>query len=142
MKKLLVSTGIAGLLLIILARIVYAAPGVTDPVMLKELAQVRQATANYHDVNVALGDGLSPHQIASNRRMVSTVNILKPEILLYVKSGNGLKPLGAEYFLGIGKPGSELNDVSQPPHFDLHVWLWQANPAGIFAIFNPNVSCE
>ena len=29
-----------------------------------------------------------------------------------------------------------------PWHYELHVWLWQANPAGIFAEFNPNVSCD
>jgi len=29
-----------------------------------------------------------------------------------------------------------------PWHYELHVWLWQANPSGIFAEFNPNVSCD
>jgi hypothetical protein len=28
-----------------------------------------------------------------------------------------------------------------PWHYDFHVWLWQANPSGIFAEFNPNVQC-
>ena len=32
-------------------------------------------------------------------------------------------------------------DYSGPDHYDLHVWLWQGNPDGIFAEFNPNVSC-
>lgn len=27
------------------------------------------------------------------------------------------------------------------PHYDLHVWLYRDNPNGIFAQFNPNVSC-
>lgn len=27
------------------------------------------------------------------------------------------------------------------PHYDLHVWLYRDNPSGIFAQFNPNVSC-
>lgn len=27
------------------------------------------------------------------------------------------------------------------PHFDRHVWLYRHNPNGIFAQFNPNVSC-
>ncbi len=30
----------------------------------------------------------------------------------------------------------------QPWHYDLHVWLWEENPAGIFAHFNRRVSCE
>ncbi len=29
-----------------------------------------------------------------------------------------------------------------PWHYDLHVWLWQGNPSGIFADFNPNVNCS
>ena len=27
------------------------------------------------------------------------------------------------------------------PHFDRHVWLYRDNPNGVFAPFNPNVSC-
>ena len=27
------------------------------------------------------------------------------------------------------------------PHFDRHVWLFRDNPNGVFAPFNPNVSC-
>ena len=27
------------------------------------------------------------------------------------------------------------------PHYDLHVWLYRDNPNGVFAQFNPNVSC-
>lgn len=30
---------------------------------------------------------------------------------------------------------------TMPWHYDLHVWTWQANPAGIFEPWNPNVSC-
>jgi hypothetical protein len=26
-------------------------------------------------------------------------------------------------------------------HYDLHVWLWKHNPAGLFAPTNPNVKC-
>ncbi len=28
-----------------------------------------------------------------------------------------------------------------PWHYDLHVWLWEENPRGMFADFNPNVIC-
>lgn len=177
MKKLLVSLAAAVLLLVILAGIAYAATGVTDPIVLKQLAQVRQATAKYHDVNVALADGFirtptcveSPeggmgiHFINPARLMDPAENILEPEILLYVESGNGLKLIGVEYFYGIGAPDTPLpnpappapilfgrpfdgpmeqHEPGQPPHYDLHVWIWQANPSGMFAMFNPNVSCQ
>ena len=28
-----------------------------------------------------------------------------------------------------------------PWHYDLHVWAWKHNPAGLFAQFNPKVRC-
>jgi len=177
MKKIFVSTGIAMLLLIILVSVAYAATGVTDPVVLKELAQVRQATAKYQDVNVALADGFirtpacvaSPdggmgiHFINPARLMDPAVNILEPEILLYNETPDGMKLLGVEYFYGIGAPDThvpnpappspvlfgrtfdgpmEQHDPGQPPHYDLHVWIWQANPSGMFTKWNPNVKCQ
>ena len=178
MKKLLVSLAAAMLLLLVLAGIAYAATGVTDPVVLSQLAQVRRATAKYHDVNVALADGFVPtplcvqepgaggmgiHYINPARLMDPEVNILEPEILLYMERGNGLKLLGVEYWFSIGAPDTHVPDPTppspvlfgrtldgpmeqhepgQPPHYDLHAWIWKANPAGIFAPFNPNVSCE
>lgn len=33
------------------------------------------------------------------------------------------------------------HDPNMPWHYDLHVWIGQANPAGMFAHFNPHVAC-
>jgi hypothetical protein len=178
MKKILVSLAVAMLLVIVLASIAYAATGITDPVVLKDLARLRQATAKYHDVNAALADGFVPtphciaepgaggmgiHYIHPDRLMDPAINLLEPEVLLYGETNNGLKLLGVEYFQGIGAPDMPIPDTAppaavilgrsldgpmeahepgQPPHYDLHVWLWKGNPSGIFAPFNPNVSCE
>ena len=27
------------------------------------------------------------------------------------------------------------------PHYDQHVWLWRENPGGVFAQYNPMVTC-
>lgn len=35
----------------------------------------------------------------------------------------------------------EGHDPGMPWHYDLHAWIWQANPAGTFEQFNPKVSC-
>lgn len=178
MKKIFVSLAVAMLLLAVAASIAYAATGVTDPAVLKDLAQVRRAAAKYHDVNVALADGFvaAPHCVAEpgqggmgfhyinpERLMDGEINLLKPEVLLYGKTKNGLKLLGVEYFQGIGAPDAPIpnpapaaatlfgrpfdgpmlgHEPGMPPHYDLHVWLWKANPSGIFAPYNPNVSCE
>lgn len=37
-------------------------------------------------------------------------------------------------FVNMGGPGF--------PHYQLHIWLWKGNPSGIYAPFNPNVSCD
>ena len=67
MKKTVLSVGIAMLLVVIVAGVAYAATGTTDPQVLRDLAKVRQATAKYHDVNVALADGFiqTPSCVAS-----------------------------------------------------------------------------
>ena len=176
MKKTVITIIVALALLATLVGVAYAATGTTDPTVLKELAQVRQATDKYHDVNVALADGFirtptcvqSPdggmgiHFINIARLMDPAVNILEPEILLYIETADGMKLLGVEYMFAIGAPDAPVPDPAppspiifgraldgpmlghepgQPPHYDLHVWLWKANPSGIFAPFNPKVSC-
>jgi hypothetical protein len=44
----------------------------------------------------------------------------------------------------VSSPGGPMgqHEPGQPPHYDLHVWIWQANPSGMFAVFNPNVKCQ
>jgi hypothetical protein len=97
---------------------------------------------------------MGTHYINPARLMDPAVNILEPEILLYVESGNGVKLLGVEYWFSIGAPDTlvpnpappspiifgrpldgpmEQHEPNQPPHYDLHVWLWKANPSSIFA---------
>ena len=106
--------------------------------------------------------GMGIHFIHPARLMDPAENILEPEILLYIETGGGMKLLGVEYFYGIGAPDTPIpnpappapilfgrgfdgpmdaHEPGQPPHYDLHVWVWQANPSGMFAPFNPNVSC-
>jgi type II secretory pathway pseudopilin PulG len=33
------------------------------------------------------------------------------------------------------------HNPEMPWHYDLHVWFWEGNPAGLFAPFNPALSC-
>jgi hypothetical protein len=107
--------------------------------------------------------GMGIHFINPARLMDPAESILEPEILLYVETADGFKLLGVEYFYGIGAPNTPVPDPAppapilfgrpfdgpmaqhepgQPPHYDLHVWIWEPNPSGMFAMFNPNVSCE
>jgi hypothetical protein len=87
----------------------------------------------FHYVNTALLDG--------------TADPLAPEALMYEPQANGtLKLVGLEYVV----PGSAEDT---PPSlfgetfafsgglWTLHVWLWEANPNGMFVPWNPAVSC-
>lgn len=170
MKRTILLLNVAAIVTaMVMAGVASAAPGQKDPEVLKGLAQVRQAAAKYHDVDAALADGyvatpicveepdlggMGYHYINPALASDLSVNPLKPELLLYAPSGNGrLKLVGVEYFVAyVGQPAPTLfgvpfdgpmpgHEPGMPVHYDLHAWVWQANPAGVFADFNPNVSC-
>ena len=129
-----------------------------------QLAQVRAATAKYHDINQALLDGyvqVSPcvalptgpamgiHYGNVPSMQDGVLNIEEPEILLYQPdSDGGLRLVAVEYMI-------PRNLVTQLPQlfghyfhsgpmntYTLHAWVWRNNPSGIFEDFNPNVTCS
>lgn len=49
---------------------------------------------------------------------------------------------GAAWDLMIDDPNTPTDEAHMfEPHFDRHVWLYRENPNGVFAQFNPAVSC-
>jgi hypothetical protein len=39
-------------------------------------------------------------------------------------------------------PATQVDEAHMfEPHYDRHVWLFRDNPNGVFAQFNPKVSC-
>jgi hypothetical protein len=88
------------------------------------------------------------------------LDVTKPEILVYQPMPSGKLRLGAvEYFrpdadqdlatdtdrpslFGLPFDGPMLgHEPGMPIHYDLHVWLYRHNPAGLFAMWNPRVHC-
>ena len=85
---------------------------------------------------------------------------LRPEALLYEQRTGGLQLIGLEYMKVDGDqnlatdgdrptPFNRAFDgpmlghsPTMPIHYDLHVWLQKRNPSGIFAQWNPEVSCK
>jgi hypothetical protein len=86
---------------------------------------------------------------------------LRPEILLYAPTANGgYKLVGVEYMkidadqdlntaddrpslFGRAFEGPMLgHNPTMPIHYDMHVWVAEQNPSGVFAQFNPDVSCR
>lgn len=104
--------------------------------------------------------GMGFHYVNQSRIEDNAVHRDKPEMLLYGKRvGTERKLLGVEFWKVdedqdlstdddrptlYGRPfdGPMPGHVpGMPVHYDLHVWVWKTNPAGLFAPFNPLVTC-
>ena len=95
-----------------------------------------------------------------NPQRLGQMDPSRPDILLYAPGPGGVRQLvGIEFFQAdadqnlattsdrptlFGQPFDGPmpgHFPGQPIHYDLHVWLWRHNPAGMFAAFNPALSC-
>ena len=70
------------------------------------------------------------------------------ENLVFIKAweaaGNKEPPTyqGQTYNKMVDDPSTAVDEAHMfEPHYDLHVWLYRNNPSGMFAQFNPDVSC-
>jgi hypothetical protein len=141
------------------------------PALPPALAEARAALAKYADPYVAVRDGyfstLGCVYYASGGMGVHFLNPqllgpvpdpMKPQILIYEPDGDKLRLVAAEWFIPLatgvkqrptlfGQPFDGPMEGHEPllpadlHHYDLHVWLFKGNPAGLFAATNPNVKC-
>jgi hypothetical protein len=92
-----------------------------------------------------------PQLVADN-----AVDPLEPEVLVYAPAPNGGLKLAAVEWVVRG-PNTNPPGVSSPPSvlgmpmhilvpavgfYIKHAWVWMNNPAGMFADWNPEVSCS
>jgi ABC-type Zn2+ transport system substrate-binding protein/surface adhesin len=59
-------------------------------------------------------------------------------------AGNKARPRfhGVSYDLMEDDPSTPVDEAHRfEPHYDLHVWLHRENPRGMFAQYNPKVTC-
>lgn len=119
--------------------------------------------AGYRDVfmNMCMEDGsgqrlggMGYHYVNGGLRN-GTAEVASPEALLYEPGPNGqLRLVGVEYVVPMAlwteaEPPRLFGREFVPKHFDpdidlwtLHVWVWKDNPSGMYADWNPRVSCE
>ena len=84
------------------------------------------------------------------------VDPTRPEVLVYQPAGKGgLRLVAVEYFVVEADSPNRVprlgnvpfegpmagHDAHMPRHYDLHAWVWQHNPAGTFATWNPAGRC-
>lgn len=134
----------------------------------QDLAALRALTARYHDLEKAMAAGwnvlvpgcrdnppvggmgwhfLNPAYIGLD------LDVLEPQVLIYEPEKNGrMRFVGVEYLI----PFDLLPSTAEPPvlmgqeflqNFGdnvwmLHVWVGRHNPDGMFATWNPKVSCQ
>lgn len=99
--------------------------------------------------------GMGIHYTDVEQLESGTLDPLRPEALVFVPGPQGQLRLAAvEYIVPIedpvdpGEPPTvlgrelhQLNPVEGVHVWGLHVWLFERNPAGMFADWNPRVSC-
>jgi hypothetical protein len=135
-----------------------------------DLAQVREATAQFHRPEAAQaagydlvpgldycfnnpGVGAMGYHYINTGILDTTVELLRPEAMVYAPGPDGILQLAAvEYIVPAGPWDAENTELPMllGQHFHLnanlgvyvlHAWIWKNNPSGIFEDWNPNVSC-
>jgi hypothetical protein len=132
------------------------------------LAQLRRLVAPFHDFetaqeagwNVQITDCLDNPTLGAqgfhwgNPAFIDSETVLlEPELLLYEPQKNGtLRLVGVEFIIPFellppeSEPpvllGQQFHQNTQAGLWALHVWLGRHNPSGLFADWNPKVSCE
>ena len=86
-------------------------------------------------------------------------DLSQPEVLVYEPMPNGRQRLVAVEFVVFQEPWDAISDdpptlfgrdlalvpapnrYGVPSFYQIHVWLWKSNPAGIFSDWNERVTC-
>lgn len=132
-----------------------------------DLARIREATSGFRSLESAIRAGYAPtggrclanpphgamgFHHSNSRLMDDRLELERPEILVYERLPDGSYRFnGVEYII----PFSERPMDAEPPRimgqdlkpapslnlWYLHVWVWQENPSGVFADWNPTVEC-
>lgn len=87
------------------------------------------------------------------------LDVEQPELLVYFPTDEGLRLVALEWMRIDGDGDLETDDdrprlfgepfkgpmpghgEGEPVHYDLHAWVWQNNPDGTFADWNPKLRC-
>jgi hypothetical protein len=136
----------------------------------KDLAALRRVTARFHNFKTAAAAGWAA-QITpcmtdpagaggmgfhyGNPALIDgSARVEEPELLLYEPDRSGrLRLVAVEYII----PYTQHSRSAAPPElfggqkfkqndtfqlWGLHAWVWKNNPSGMFADWNPRVTCE
>ncbi len=134
----------------------------------RNLAALRRLTAPFHDITAAEAAGWNVqltgcmenppaggmgYHYANTALIDGTAEVRRPQLLLYEPEKNGrMRLVAVEYiipysFLPETAPapklfGQEFHKNAAFQLWGLHAWVWEHNPSGMFADWNPRVSCK
>jgi hypothetical protein len=119
------------------------AAGYTDPLVC--VSGPEEGAMGVHFGNADLiGDGvLDPErpEFLVYEAKNGQLHLVAVEYLVFAEAWDANNPtppaLLGQLLLYYGSP----NRYGLPPYFELHVWAWKHNPHGMFADWNPEVSC-
>ncbi|WP_367321422.1 hypothetical protein [Streptomyces sp. HUAS ZL42] len=140
----------------------HAAPGNTfDPVVWNDLAETYMATGHYayepfapaagytrNDTCAAdkTRGGMGYHYI--NKAYLNSLDPATPAALVYEDRAGGTRRLVAVEWAvkdtGQAAPtlfGQTFRNDQKPGYYTLHAWIYKPNPEGLFAPYNPTVTC-
>lgn len=139
--------------------------GDLTPAQKQAIAQVRNATARFHDIKVAEAagyevqypegcaespEGAQAYHYLNPGLVDDKVELLRPELLMYEPKPDGtLQLIGVDYVVPLGMSADAPTLIGVPfmenaplDVWALHIWAWRPNPSGMFAAWNPKVSCQ
>jgi len=130
------------------------------------IARVRAATSRFQQIAAAQAAGYTAQYPAGcaqssagaqgfhylNPALVdANVELLRPELVMYEPGSNGqMQLVGVDYVVPFNQWPSETGPTLLGVPFmrneplgvwALHIWAWRPNPSGMFAMWNPSVSC-
>jgi hypothetical protein len=129
------------------------------------VADVRKVTQQFHDFDAAKKAGYTVQYPAGcaespdgaqafhwlNEGLVDgKVELLKPELLMFEPQPNGtMQLIGVDYVVPLTASATAPTLLGVPfarneplGVWALHIWAWRPNPSGMFAAWNPKVSCK
>lgn len=145
------------------------AAGQLEPEVRSALVELKRATADYHAIEKAEEDGWTVRfpepclahadegsmglHLLNPELLDDEVSVTRPEFLVYEPGpADEMRLVAVEYVISFDERPS---DAAPPTLFGhefhpnatfgvwaFHVWAWRHNPNGIFADWNPLVSCE
>lgn len=169
-RPLGVAMAAVAVLLMVLVAPAAAVPSTTGSSQ-ATLADVRAVTAPFHSIAAAEAAGYAPFYVCTaepgvggmgqhfvNGALLGTLDPLRPQALVYRPGPNGYELVAAEYVVfqagwdATHAAPPELfghtfglipapNVFGLPPFYQLHVWIWEPNPSGMFNPWNPRVTC-